>query len=131
MSMPPRRDLDPWTEMTLRRGATARSIHVSCWTKGEAEVMWRLYCADSNRKGYGVALQSTFGQIEASVAHHDLVVSQVQYRRYDDGDAFAHDLDPFFHKRKNFAIEQEVRVLKFDERHYLNLAASIASDDAA
>jgi hypothetical protein len=140
MSMPPRRELDPWTELTLRRQAMARSIHVSCWTKGESEVMWRLYCAegadgerkaDGGQKGYGVALQTTFRKMNTFVERHDLIASQVQYRRYDVGDAFDHDLDPFFHKRKNFRIEREVRLLKFDERHYLQLTASIASNDAA
>ncbi len=40
MRMPPRRSLDPWTEMTLRRRAKTRSAHASCWTAGhESEAM--------------------------------------------------------------------------------------------
>ena len=76
MSTPPRRNLDPWTEMTRRRRAKTRSAHASCWTAGgESEAMWRLYCRDGDAEGQGVALQSTFGKIEVSVARHDLFVS--------------------------------------------------------
>lgn len=47
MSMPPRRRLDAWTEMTLRRRALTRSTHASSWSSGhESEAMWRLYCRD-------------------------------------------------------------------------------------
>ena len=69
MSMPPHRHLDPWTEMTLRRRAKTRSAHASCWTAGhESEAMWRLYCRDGEPEGQGIALQSTFGKVEAAVA---------------------------------------------------------------
>ncbi|MGH8771937.1 MAG: hypothetical protein ACREV2_12265 [Burkholderiales bacterium] len=108
MSMP-----DPWTEMTLRRRAKTRSAHASCWTAGyESEAMWRLYCRDNESEGQGVALQSTLGKIEASVARHDLFVSPIRYRYYHDGDAFDDELDPFMHKRMGFAHEGEVRLLK-------------------
>jgi hypothetical protein len=130
MSMPPHRNLDPWTEMTLRRRAKTRSVHASCWTAGhESEAMWRLYCRDGEPKGQGIALQSTLGEIEASVARHDLFVSPIRYRYYHDGDAFDDELDPFMHKRLGFAHEGEVRLLKCDESHYLELAAALTSGD--
>ena len=130
MSMPPRRNIDPWTEMTLRRRAKTRSAHASCWTAGdESEAMWRLYCRDCGVEGQGVALQSTLGKVEASVSPHDLFVSPIRYRHYHEGDAFNDELDPFMHKRLGFAYEGEVRLLKYDERHYLNLAAALLNDD--
>jgi hypothetical protein len=132
MSMPLRRHLDPWAEMTLRRRAKTRSAHASCWTAGhESEAMWRLYCRNDGPDGQGVALQSTFGKMEASVALHDLFVSPIKYRHYHEGDAFDDELDAFMHKRMGFAHEGEVRLLKFDERHYIELAAALTSGDPA
>jgi hypothetical protein len=128
-----------WEDIAKWREGKARSIHVSCWTKGESEVMWRLYCADGadgerkadcGRKGYGVAFQTTFRKMKAFVERHDLIVSQVQYRRYDDGHAFDDELDPFFHKRKNFRIEREVRLLKFNADHYNQIVTAVTSDTA-
>lgn len=128
MTLPPRRNLDSWTEMKLRRRAKTRSAHASCWTAGhESEAMWRLYCRDEGVDGQGVALQSTLGRVEASVSLHDLFVSPIRYRHYHDGDAFTDELDPFMHKRMGFAYEGEVRLLKYDETHYLDLAAALTS----
>ena len=130
MSMPPRRQLDLWMEMTLRRRAKTRSAHASCWTAGhESEALWRLYCRDAGPEGQGVALRSTLGKIEASVARHDLFVSPIRYRYYHDGDAFDDEMDPFMHKRMGFAHECEVRLLKYDESHYFALAAVLTSGD--
>jgi hypothetical protein len=133
MDVPRRPTRNRSEDITKWREGKARSIHVSCWTKGESEVMWRLYCADGadgGRKGYGVALQTTFRKMKAFVERHDLIVSQVQYRRYDDGHAFDDELDPFFHKRKNFRIEREVRLLKFNEDHYNQIVTAVTSDSA-
>lgn len=130
MSRPPRRSLDPWTELKLRRQAMTRSAHASCWTAGhESEAMWRLYCRDGGQEGQGVSLRSTLGQIETSVAHHDLFVSPIRYRYYHEGDAFDNELDPFIHKRMGFSHEREVRLLKYDESHYIELAAALTSAD--
>lgn len=131
MSIPPRRNVDPWMEMTMRRRAKTRSAHASCWTAGhDSEAMWRLYCRDGEVEGQGVALQSTLGRVEASVARHDLFVSPIRYRHYHEGDAFTDELDPFMHKRMGFAHEGEVRLLKYDESHYLMLAAALTSGDS-
>jgi hypothetical protein len=131
MSLPPKPHLDPWTEMTLRRRAKTRSAHASCWTAGpESEAMWRLYCRDDEPEGQGVALQSTLGKIEASITCHDLFVSPIRYRYYHEGDAFDDELDPFMHKRMGFAHEGEVRLLKYDESHYFELADALSSDPA-
>ena len=132
MSMPPRCNLDPWTEMTLRRRAKTRSAHASCWTAGhESEAMWRLYCRDDGPEGQGVVLRSALGKIELSVARHDLFVSPIRYRYYHEGDAFNDELDAFMHKRMGFEHECEVRLLKYDDSHYIELAAALTSGDPA
>src|SRR5438067_13218977 len=88
MSIHSRRNVDPWVEMTSRRRAKTRSAHASCWTAGhESEAMWRLYCRCDGPEGQGVALQSTLGNVEASVSRHDLFVSPIRYRHYHLGDA--------------------------------------------
>src|SRR5206468_7046520 len=61
----------------------------------------------------------------SSVAHHDLFVSPIRYRYYHEDNAFNDELDPFMHKRLGFAHEREVRLLKYDEAHYRNLAAAL------
>ena len=132
MSMPSRRHLDPWTEMTLLRRAMTRSAHASCWTAGhESEAMWRLYCWDGGLEGQGVALRSTLGKIEASVTRHDLFVSPIRYRYYHEGAAFDDELDSFMHKRMGFSHEREVRLLKYDQGHYSELAVALTSGDPA
>jgi hypothetical protein len=126
---PPRFDhRDPWELMTIRRKAFTRSAHASCWTAGpESEAMWRLYCADG-APGQGVAVSSTLGTVEASVAGLDLVVSPIIYRVYHEGPAFNDTLDPLLHKRLGFEREREVRLLKVDEPHYHTLNYALTGD---
>ena len=124
--MPPLPINDPWTRMTIRRRVATRSAHASCWNWGEeSEAMWRLYCKDDGELGQGVALRSTFGKLDASIAHHDLIIGRVVYRLYHEGPAFNDDLDPFMHKRMGFECEREARVLSFDQHHYSTLALAL------
>jgi hypothetical protein len=76
-----------------------------------------------------VVLRSTLAKIEASVQPHDLYVSPIAYRHYHEGPAFTDDLDVFIHKRQGFEHERGVRLLKFDQQHYLGLAASITGSE--
>jgi hypothetical protein len=123
----PRPINDPWTRMTIRRRVATRSAHASCWNWGdESEAMWRLYCKDDGVLGQGVALRSTFGKLEGSIAHHNLIIGRVVYRLYHQGPAFNDDLDPFMHKRLGFECEREVRVLSFNQPHYSTLALALA-----
>lgn len=119
--------LDPWAEMTMRRRAKTRSAHASCWSLGpESEAMWRLYCNDAGIHGQGVAIEYTLGSLEESIAHLDLYTSPIQYRYYHEGPAFNDELDSYFHKRLGFAHEAELRLLQYDDNHYLQHALSIA-----
>src|SRR2546428_7183886 len=71
MSLPPRRNLDPWTEMTLRRRAKTRSAHAICCTAGnESEAMLRLYCRHGGVVGLDVALETTLRNVERSITRH-------------------------------------------------------------
>lgn len=110
-----------------------RSAHASCWVAGpESEAMWRLYgqenICDISTLGHTVALQSTLGKIESSVAQHDLFVSPIRYRTYHEGEAFDDDLDMFMHKRLGFRHECEVRFLKYDRGHRDQLMNALIND---
>src|SRR3989475_12751970 len=119
MSLPPRRNLDPWTEMTLRRRAKTRSAHASCWTAGhESEAMWRLYCRDGGVAGQGGALQRTLGSVEAAVPQHDPFVRPVGHRHSHGGDALTDELDPVFPNAMGLDHEREARLLTTCEGHY-------------
>ena len=62
---------------------------------------------------------------------HDLFVSPMSYRHYHEGPAFNDNLDAFMHKRLGFSHEREVRLLKYDQGHYLELQAALTSGDPA
>ncbi len=124
---------DPWTKITRLRRAKCRSTHACCWAAGEeSEALWRLYCKDPDRRGLGVAVQTTLEKLERSVDPHNLYVSPVTYRHYYEGPAFDDELDPFMHKRKGFHCENEVRLLKVNGAHYaalINGAPAVAELD--
>jgi hypothetical protein len=110
---------DPWARMTRLRRARTRSTHACCWAAGdESEALWRLYCTNDGPRGLGVALRTTLGQLEASVAAHDLYVSPVTYRHYHEGPAFNDELDSFMHKRRGFFAENELRLLLVDNAQF-------------
>lgn len=128
MALPPHDLRDPYELMTIRRKAAARSVHASCWTMAqESEPRWRQYCTDG-APGQGVAMRTTYERLEASVAHHHLIVRGIDYRHYHVGPAFRDDLAPFLHKRQNFQDEEEVRVLNYNEHHRNQLAYALTAD---
>jgi hypothetical protein len=129
MELPRRVFRDPWELMTIRRLALTRSMHASCWTAGpESGGMWRLYCDDDGMPGQGVAIRSTLAKLEASVEAHGLYVSPIIYRHYHEGPAFDDHLDAVMHKRAAFQDEREVRLLRYDEPHYVALSYALTGD---
>ncbi len=94
----------------------------------ESEALWRLYCADDNCQGVGLALRTTVDRLEASVAAHDLYVSPINYRLYHEGPAFTDEMDSLLHKRLGFEAERELRLLKFDQAHYGALVPIVPKD---
>jgi hypothetical protein len=111
--------------ITARRKNLTYSTHASCWRWGlEPDGMWRLYCGAKE----GVALQTTFSRLEQSLEQalktEPLLVGKIQYGDYEAIPPFTHDLDHVMYKREVFAFEQEVRILRMDAEHYLNLCSS-------
>ncbi|MGZ6219873.1 MAG: hypothetical protein ACXWMV_07730 [Syntrophales bacterium] len=88
------------------------SYGVNCWHKSEheSEAMWRLYSVS----GHGIAIESTIGQLKASLPNRPgLIVESVQYVDFDkdfipktmeSGQLFA-----FLLKRKSFEHEKVLR----------------------
>jgi hypothetical protein len=104
--MPPPPDEDPWIRITRLRRARTRSAHASCWSAGdEAEPLWRLYCAEDNCQGVGVALRTTLARLKASV-EHDLYVSPITY---NEAPPFTDEMDALLHKRHGFAAQSGPR----------------------
>jgi hypothetical protein len=97
---------------TYRSKPTLRS-GVNCWHKSEyeSEAMWKLYSVS----GPGIAIESTIGQLKASLANtRGLIVGSVLYLNFDkeqwksreDGPS-----SPLFVKRNSFAHEKELRAV--------------------
>lgn len=88
--------------------ATAR-FGVSCWHESEYEsdAMWKLYSAS----GRGIAIESTVGQLMASVeSRKGVIVDRVRYIDFDqDPVEKGHKHYGLFIKRKSFEHEKEVR----------------------
>ena len=105
----------PWgTSVTQAMADSNRKIrassYVSCWhmNAGESEAMWRLYCGSSS----GVALQTTYERLAASVDDDNVYIGLVRYADYDNDTIPSRTVfDPVMHKRAAFAHEREVRVL--------------------
>lgn len=110
-----RRSMSWADEMRQRRVARLQCAHASCWRQGdESEGMWRLYCKDAGIAGQGVAVRTTIGKLSEALQLAGVHVQPIVYRAYHEGPPFTHELACFFHKRKGFAHEQEVRVLTYD-----------------
>ena len=61
------------------------------------------------------------------MAAHDLYVSPITYLPYHEAPAFTDEMDSLLHKRRGFAAERELRLLKFDEAHFSALVPKDAS----
>jgi hypothetical protein len=91
---------------------------VNCWhiNKLENDGMWKLYLKDNE----GVAIRTTKKRLENSLkdAPEEILFSKIRYLDYENdvwfhAEEFPHNryntLVPLFHKRKEFAHEQELR----------------------
>jgi len=97
-----------------------RRLHkISCWHMNDSEsaAMWRLYL----RENRGIAIASTIRRLRNSLKPYRIkpeygeeeavlgVVRYVDYKTTElEGGSF---LGPFFHKRRSYAYEQELRVI--------------------
>lgn len=94
---------------------TVRSwMYVNCWhlNQYESAAMWELY----GQRGSSIAIRSTFARLRDSMASasEQIHVGRVRYIDYSkehvpEGNAF----DPYLHKRRSYAHEQELRALHF------------------
>jgi len=91
---------------------TRQWTYINCWHLSEYEsaAMWRLY-AKSNE---AVAIQTTYKNLTDSLPDN-VYIGLVQYIDYEkdwlpEGNIFF----PFMHKRKSFAHEREVRIVRQD-----------------
>jgi hypothetical protein len=87
-------------------------MFVNCWHLGnhESEAMWRIYCGGDN----GLAIVLPYRDLRTSVSNGSAWIGAVSYLDFDSdllgpGNAFVVAL----HKRREFAYEQEARILSF------------------
>ncbi len=85
---------------------------VSCWHLNDQEsaAMWTLYA----RASYAVAIRTTYAKLRAALPE-DVVIGMVNYVDYsvlsfDEGNILA----PFFHKRRSYEHERELRAVIWD-----------------
>ena len=96
-----------------------KSVFVNCWNEleHESDAMWNKYAREED----GVAIVTNFGalvQSLGSVLEHEAKSFRMGRVRYVDYDTeLVPELDgmPYFHKRKHFAHENEVRLAKWIE----------------
>lgn len=94
-----------------------QACYVSCWalTRFESEALWRLYTSDAD----GIAIQTKYqALIDVVEPDSNLYVGKIGYLDYEtewfpNGNIFY----PVMHKRRAFAHENEVRMLKLQHDH--------------
>lgn len=95
---------------------------VSCWHLNdyESDAMWKLYL----RSGEGIALQSSVGRLESSLTAYTqnrIYMYQVEYIDFETYKIPEDSLAPYFHKRKSFEHEDEIRaVIQKDREGVIN-----------
>ena len=85
------------------------TMYINCWHANNAEsaAMWKLYGTSAG----SIAIQSTYKKL-AGVLPDDTFMGMVQYKNYsslEEGIPGDSELYPFFHKRREFEHEKEVR----------------------
>lgn len=99
------------TEYDAQLSGYRTKVFVNCWycAPHESAAMWTGY-ADG-----GVAIRSTFGQLERALPRtyeHAIYAGSVRYIDYATGDIpLGNGWPPFMHKRLEFEHEREVRVV--------------------
>lgn len=91
---------------------TPRFIAINCWHMNEHEsaAMWKLYLKSNE----GIAVQSTYRKLKESLTDdEEIFLGVVKYINYDNEiiSPGSNLLSCFFHKRKSFEHEREVRAV--------------------
>lgn len=124
LASPDKMGVDEYPEWTARSAADsvieshqrARELtFLNCWRLDEYESsnMWKAYTSKTD----GVAIRSSIDALkEAALNKKDEIhIREVSYMDYSIKEMFTDGfLDPFFHKRKEFADESEVRIAVTD-----------------
>lgn len=97
-----------------------RFVALNCWhlNEYESDAMWKLYLKSNE----GIAIQSTYAKLKESLIDKEAIyLGLVDYIDYENDSIEPGDsLTPFFHKRKSFEHEREVRaaVVKLPNTNY-------------
>jgi len=96
-------------EVRTANHKAASKFGISCWheSEHESDAMWKLYSAS----GQAIAIESTVGQLKASLGNRDgLIVDRVRYMDFDsDPIEKGHRHYRLFTKRNCFEHEKEIR----------------------
>jgi hypothetical protein len=84
---------------------------VNCWhiNDMQSDAMWKLYLHSNE----GVAIRSTVGSLKESLIEKepDIFIGKIKYIRYSKDVIPEGTLSPYFHKRKAFEHENELRAV--------------------
>ncbi len=85
---------------------------ISCWhlNNYQSAAMWEKYFKTNN----GIAIRSTFGRLKDSFKdykEHDIYIGEVKYISYTKDLIPEGPLFPYFHKRRSFEHEKELRAV--------------------
>ncbi len=85
---------------------------INCWhlNEHESDAMWKLYL----KNGDGIAIQSTVGRLINSLPAYQtnkIHIYKVEYVNYEKDRIPEGTYSPYFHKRKSFEHEHELRAL--------------------
>lgn len=93
---------------------------VNCWhlSKYESAAMWKLHLKSDE----GIAIKSSFRRLKGCLEESNLAIyiGKVQYIDYENDEMPIKSLAPFFHKRKSFRHESELRACtqKFPKKRF-------------
>jgi len=85
---------------------------VNCWhiNKDQSAAMWRLYIQSNE----GIAIRSTFGRLKNSFTKsksYEVYIGEIKYINYSKDVIPEGTLYPYFHKRRAFEHEHELRAV--------------------
>jgi hypothetical protein len=93
---------------------------VSCWhiNNYQSAAMWKLYLQSNE----GIAIRSSVGRLIDSLVDkkYDIYVGKIEYISYSKDLIREGSLSPYFHKRKSFEHEKELRAIIQSYPRYKN-----------
>jgi hypothetical protein len=105
------------------RKKVGKYMFVNSWHKNQNEslAMWKLYYPS----GYGIAVVSSFDRLRESLSANDetIYIGCITYIDYGKEEKWLGNLfDPFMHKHKAFAHEQEIRAVVQNKGYFSHFA---------